>query len=49
VVTVCWPTLICTVRWRRVVRTNFLIDQPAASSTKRVMTASAAKTMVRWL
>ena len=46
-VTVCGPTCISMLRQRRAVRTDFMIDQPVCSSTRRP-TARAANTMVRW-
>jgi hypothetical protein len=44
---VCRPAWISMVRYRRAVLTNFLMDQPVCASIQR-LTASAAKTMVRW-
>lgn len=45
--TVWAPAWIWTVRWRGVVRTNFLMLQPVTSSIQR-LTARAASTMVEW-
>jgi hypothetical protein len=47
VVMVCGLARIWMVRYRRAVLTNMRIDQPVWRSIQR-LTASAAKTMVRW-